>query len=117
LYTFFMKDRIQRINQLTKEELGKIIIKKVDFPKDVLVTITRVETLPDLTQAKVYISCFPEKMTLETLKILNRNLYFLQKSINQILTMKRVPKITFIREREIEKADRIEELLEEIKKR
>ena len=39
-----MSNRIQRVNSLIKDELGKILLREVDFPKDVLVTITGVET-------------------------------------------------------------------------
>ena len=47
-----MAERIPRVNQLIQEELGKILHREIEFPEDVLVTITRVEASPNLIQAK-----------------------------------------------------------------
>jgi len=41
-------ERIQQVNQLIKEELGQIILREGGFSKNVLVTITRVETTRNL---------------------------------------------------------------------
>ena len=43
-----MSQRILKVNQLIKKELSQIILKEAEFPKEVLVTLTRVETLPNL---------------------------------------------------------------------
>lgn len=110
-----MSKRIQRINQLLKEELGQILLKEVDFPKDTLVTITRVEASSDLKQAKVYTSCIPEKEGVKIFQILNKKAFIIQQKINKLLSMKIVPKIKFVEEKETKEAARIEELLEKIK--
>ena len=109
--------RIEKINQLIKETLGKIIQKEIDFPKDILVTVTRVETSPDLMQAKIFVSFIPETKNTYHLFILNKNLFFLQKKIGETLQMKIIPKIKFIEEQGTKKAAKIEELLEEIKRK
>ena len=49
-----MSQRIQRINQLIKRELSQILLDEFDWeedgrrPKEILVTLTRVETSADL---------------------------------------------------------------------
>jgi ribosome-binding factor A len=111
-----MPKRIPRVNQLIKKELGQIILKEFDFPKDVLVTITRVETLSNLKESKVFISIFPENKRGEILNSLNQKIYFLQKRINQKLKMKPLPRLKFLEEKKAKEAARIEELLEELKK-
>lgn len=108
--------RIERINRLIKEELGKIIRKEVDFPKNILVTVTRVETSQNLMQAKIFVSFIPETQNTYHLSILNKNLSFLQRKIGEKLQTKIIPKIKFIEERGTKEAAKIEELLEEIKK-
>lgn len=111
-----MGKRIPRVNQLIKKELGWIILKEIDFPKDVLVTITRVETLPDLKESKIFISVFPENKKDEIIELLTRKIYFLQQKINQRLKMKFLPRLIFLPEKKTVEAGKIEEILEKLKK-
>lgn len=108
--------RVQRVNELIKREVGKIIFEEIEFPEETLVTVTRVETSPDLRGAKIYISVLPETKIKRILEILNKCTYIIQKKINNLLRMKSVPKIEFRTEEKIREAAKIEELLEEIKK-
>jgi ribosome-binding factor A len=111
-----MRERIQRLNELIRREISKILLKEGDFPSGVLVTVTRVETSTDLIQAKVWISLFPEIKGKEVFTILNQKLYGIQQKINKKLKMRPVPKIIFKEDKQIFKASRVEEILEEIKK-
>lgn len=110
-----MSERIQRVNQLIKKELSQILLREVDFPKDILVTITRVDTSPNLRESKVFISTVPEDKAQRVLKILNQEIYELQQKINRRLKMRPVPRIKFSEERETAEAGRIEEILEKLK--
>jgi len=96
--------------------LGQIILKEIDFPKDVLVTITRVETMSNLKESKVFISIFPENKREEILNFINRKIYFLQQKINQRLKMKPLPKLFFLLEKKTAEAGEIEKILEKLKK-
>jgi len=110
-----MSKRISRLNELIKEEIGKILLKEGNFPKGVLVTITRVETLADLSEAKVWVSVFPGDKGGKIIENLNKRIYFLQQKINKTLKIKFVPKIRFLIETKTKEAARVEELLEKIK--
>lgn len=110
-----MSKRVQRINQLIKKELSQILLKEVDFPKDILVTVTRVETSVDLGSAKVYISAMPEGKASRVIQILNQLIYYLQQRLNKRLEMRPIPRIHFVEEKETKEAGRIEELLEAVK--
>lgn len=110
-----MSQRIKRINELIKRELGKILLKEKNFYPDTLVTITRVETSTDLRQAKVYISCFPAENSQKILNRLKKSIYSLQQKINKLLKLKFVPKISFLEETKTKEAGEIEEILEKIK--
>jgi len=105
--------RIQRVNQLIMEELSQIILKELDFPQGTLVTVTRVDTSPDLNRAGVYIGTVPSSP--QVFRILNKNIYFLQKLLDKRLKMRKIPRIEFIEEKETARAARIEELLGKIK--
>ena len=107
-------ERVQRVNQLIKKELSQIILKEVNFPPDVLVTVTRMESSRNLIQAKVYISVMPENETANVLQILDNLIYDLQQQLNKRLKMRPIPRIIFMKEEKTQEAGRVEELLEKI---
>jgi len=109
--------RIPQVNQLIKKELGQFILREVDFPPDVLVTVTRVDTSSNLAESKIYISTMPEDRGKEVLKILEKIIYELQQKINKRLKMRPIPKIRFVEEKETKEAGKIEEILESLKKK
>lgn len=111
-----MSKRVNKINELIKKELGKIIFKEIEISKENLTTITRVQTTPNLTEAFVYISVIGENEK-QIFNILQKNIYFLQKKLNKKLNMRPVPKIVFKKEQETENAEKIEKILEKIKKK
>jgi ribosome-binding factor A len=111
-----MERRIEKINSLIKEEISKIIRKEIDLPENTLVTITRVETNRDLTECKVFFSCYPESKFDEVLKILEKEIYYIQGRLNKKLFLKRVPMIRFKKEKKIVEAAKIEEILEKLKR-
>ncbi len=111
-----MSIRIQEINSLIKKELNKIILKEFDFPRSVLVTIIKVDTVIDLSKTNVYVSVIPSYKKDKILIVLSNNIYKIQQKLNKRLRMRIVPKIVFNKETGTEKASRIEKLLEKIKK-
>lgn len=112
-----MSNRIPRLNEVLKRELCQIFLKEIEFPDNVLVTITRVETLPNLSEAEVYISAMPESKRKRVLQILNSQIYKIQQIVNHKLRIRRTPKIRFCEEEEVYQAAKIEEILEKIKKK
>lgn len=107
-------ERIPQVNKLIKKELGQIILREGDFSKNVLVTITRVETTRNLIDAKVYVSALPENQSQRILETLNRRIFDIQQLLNKRLRMRPIPKIIFIEEKATREAGRIEELLGKI---
>ncbi len=112
-----MSNRILQVNELIQKELGQIILREIEFPKNTLVTITRVETSPDLSQTKVYISCLPENQGDRILQILKRQGYYIQHKLNKRLETKIIPRIKFVKELKTIQAGRIEQILDKIKKK
>ena len=110
-----MSNRIQRLNALIKMEMSQILLKELDFPNDVLITITRVETFANLSEAKIYVSAMPEDQIDKVFKILDRTIYDIQQKLNKRLKMRPVPRIKFEKEEMTREASRIEDLLEKLK--
>ncbi|TSC75377.1 MAG: ribosome-binding factor A [Parcubacteria group bacterium Gr01-1014_30] len=111
-----MNDRIKKVNALIKQEVAQLLLKEAEFPGGVLATVTRVDTSPNLIQSKVYVSFLPEGKEKEALGVLQKQVYFLQQKLNRRLKMRPTPKIIFVLEKEAEKAGKVEELLETLKK-
>jgi ribosome-binding factor A len=106
-----MTQRILKVNELIKQEVGKLFLTEMNFPADVLVTVIEVETSKDLRYADVFISVFPFKKADEIIEALKEQVYFLQKIINKKLSMKPLPRIRFVIDEGGERMGRIEELL------
>lgn len=121
-----MSKRIPKVNTLIKRELSQLLLKEIEFPQNVLVTITRVETSPNLIESKVWVSVMftphqnfgvgPEEKIERILQILNKNIYFLQQKLNKRLKMRPLPRIKFLKEKKTKEAGQVEEILERLKK-
>lgn len=110
-----MNKRLSQVNELIKRELSQILLRELDFPEKVLVTITDVKTSSNLSQVRVWISAIPESHSEKVLRILNKQIYFIQQVLNKRLNMRPVPKIVFAREKQFSEAARIEQVLDKMK--
>jgi ribosome-binding factor A len=112
-----MSHRILRLNELIQQELNRIILREIEFPTNILVTLTRVEVASDLSEAKVYISCLPDSWCLKAIKILKTDIFDIQQQLNHRLNIRMVPRIRFVEEKQTREAGRVEELLEKIRRK
>lgn len=113
--------RGKKVNSLLEHELSKIILRDFAFSSDALVTLTRVDVTANLIEAKAYVSVFFARKMLgegeseakadRIVKMFNNNIFDIQQKINKTLKMRPVPKIIFVKETEISKAAKIEEIL------
>ena len=110
-----MTERIPQVNELLQQELGTILLREFDVPENTLVTLTRVDTAPNLQQAKIYISVMPEEQAKEVLKLLKKEVYEMQQLLNKRLNMRPVPRIEWVLETKTIEAQEIEEILDKIK--
>ena len=108
-------NRIDKVNSLLEHEIGKILLRDFAFSPEVLVTLTRVVCSGNLIEAKVHISVYPEDEADEIVRILNKGIYDVQYKINRALRQRPIPKLRFVKDKEISKAGRVEELLAQVK--
>lgn len=106
-----MSRRIERVNQLLKEEVGKIIHRDLDLEEDVLVTVSNVDVSRTLEHAKVSISVLPLQNGKKVLDRLNKFIYSIQQELNKKLALRSMPKIFFVLDESEAKAKKIEEIL------
>ncbi len=104
---------MRRVNEVIREVLGAAIAKEVKDPRVGFVTVTAVDTSPDLRSARVYVSVLGDEAERErTLDGLRSSHGFLQGRIAEEVRMKRTPTLTFHYDDSIERGDRITRLMD-----
>ncbi len=107
-------DRMRRVNEALREVLSARISRGLKDPRIGFVTVTAVETSPDLTQARVYVSVLgSDEERDDTLEGLTSAHGLLQKCVGTELRLKRTPTLEFVRDEALEHGMRISELLDE----
>lgn len=110
-----MSKRIEKVNQLIKEILSKIILEELSLKNNVLVTILKVDTSRDLRYATSFLSVYPTTDKDYVLKTLRKESKKIHKVLHSKLFMKVLPKVRFVTDEKQEKIAEIEEILEKIK--
>ena len=110
-----MSERMPKVNELIRQELGKIINEEMEFPAGVLVTITEVKTSSDLKYAKVLVSVMPLVEADQAIRRLNNYGRHLQQALNDKVTFRFVPKLSFVFDDSEERAADIDQLLDNLK--
>ena len=106
--------RMRRVNEAVREVLSARIAEGLNDPRIGFVTVTSVETSPDLRHARVYVSVLgSESERSQTLDGLESAHGLLQQSIAGELRMKRTPTLQFVFDESIDRGMRITELLED----
>jgi ribosome-binding factor A len=105
---------MRRVNESIREILGDAIAAELKDPRVGFVTITEVDTSPDLRTARVYVSVLGSEADRErTLEGLRSSHGFLQSRIADSTHMKRTPTLTFEYDESTERGARISRLLDE----
>ncbi|MGN6257772.1 MAG: 30S ribosome-binding factor RbfA [Solirubrobacterales bacterium] len=105
--------RMRRINEVLREVVGAAVAGDLNDPRIGFVTVTSVETSPDLRTAKVFVSVLgDEEEREETLSGLRAAHGVIQSRIAAETRMKRTPTLTFHYDDTVERGVRISELLE-----
>ncbi|MFQ5828766.1 MAG: 30S ribosome-binding factor RbfA [Candidatus Methylomirabilia bacterium] len=108
--------RIDRVNQLIKEEISGLLQRELKDPRLGFVTITDVEVSKDLRTAKVYVSVLgPEEQWRSTLAALESAKGFIRNWLRQHLTLRFTPMLSFRADRSLAHAANIQQLLAELK--
>ena len=89
-------NRIGRINEEIQKELASLL-RSVKDPRvqDTMISITHVETTPDLRYAKVYVSFLQEERAKEDLKGLKSAGGYLRRELGRALQLRYTPELTW----------------------
>ena len=109
-----MADRMRRVNEAVREVVSARIAEGLRDPRIGFVTVTAVETSPDLRHARVYVSVLgSEEERAATLEGLESAHGVLQQAVAGELRMKRTPTLQFVFDESIDRGMRITELLDD----
>ncbi|RMF84607.1 MAG: 30S ribosome-binding factor RbfA [Nitrospinota bacterium] len=104
--------RADRVGELILEEISAMLIREIKDPRIGFVTLTRVEVSDDLRYAKVYASIMGDEHTeQQTLQGLQSATRFIQRELGKRLRLRRIPKLTFQRDKSLEYGAYINQML------
>lgn len=92
-----MTRRTERIQELIREELSELIMRELRDPRlDGLISLTRVEVSPDLSNARIFVSVMSETTSpQDVVKALQAASGYLHKELVHRLEMRKVPFLNF----------------------
>ena len=109
-----MSERMRRVNESVRQVLAESLPELKD-PRIGLVTVTGVDTTPDLRHATVFVSVLGSiKKRSATLRGLEAAHGLLQSRLARELRLKRTPQLTFEYDPSVERGVRMSQLIDEL---
>jgi ribosome-binding factor A len=106
--------RMRRVNEAVRQVLSEAVVELKD-PRIGFVTVTGVETSPDLRNARVYVSVLGSERKREaTLAGLGAAHGVLQARIASELRLKRTPQLAFEYDPTVDRGLRVSQLIDEL---
>ncbi len=110
-----MTARTDRIDQLLRQEIGSILAKDVQDPRIGFVTVTDVETAPDLSVARVWVSVIGQPAERDvTMKALQRAMPFVRHELGGRIRLRRIPELQVRLDDTVQRGTRVLRLLAEL---
>lgn len=108
-------NRMERVNEEFKRELGKIIDQDLKNPNITgLISVTKVKVSPDLKTARVYISILNSKSKKNTLQALKNAVGYIKSELAKRIVLRYTPDIIFELDESMEYGAKIDNILKEI---
>ena len=108
--------RVEKVQELMKQEISQIILRELKDPRIGFVTVTSVECTGDLREAKVYVSLMGNEAQVKACwSGLNSSLGFIRREIGKRIRLRVTPEISFALDKSLDYSAHIQELLLKIK--
>jgi len=104
-------NRIGRINEEIQREMCTLIRSVKDPRVSGMISVTSVNTTPDLKFCKVYISVLDKSDVEQVLKGLKSASGYLRRELGRALNLRNTPELTFVRDDSIDQGAHILEML------
>jgi ribosome-binding factor A len=110
-----MSQRTERIDELLRQEIGQALERELADPGIGFVTVTDVETSPDLAHARVWVSVIGTgEQRKETLAALRRAMPYVRHGLNSKIRLRRIPELEVRLDESIERGTRVLHLINEL---
>ena len=91
-----MPDRTAQVATVIRAEVQQVLSRGINDPRvRGLISVTRVEVTPDLSEARVYVSILPAEHSELSMHGLRSAAGHIQREIAPAITMKRMPRLSF----------------------
>ena len=108
--------RIEKLQELIKQEMGKMLLTDIKDPRIGFVTVTEVEMTGDLREAKIYVSIMGnDEQVKSSLEGLNSALGFIRREIGKRIKIRFTPEISFALDKSLDYSEHIQKLLLKVK--
>ncbi len=108
--------RPSRVGEQIREDLTELLARQVHDPGIGFLTITRVQVTSDLQSARVYYTTLGDAQARkQTGRALGRATPFLRRQLGSRLRLRRIPELQFFYDENIERLDRVERILHDLK--
>jgi len=108
--------RLDRVNQLVREEVSHLLQRELKDPRLGFVTVTEVAVSKDLRSARVYVSVLgSEEQWKASLAALHSARGFMRNWLAPRLRLRAVPDLTFLPDRSMAHAAHIQTVLERLR--
>ena len=104
-------NRIGRINEEIQREMSSLIRTVKDPRVSGLISVTAVDTTPDLKFCKIYISVLDKSDVNQVLKGLKSASGYLRRELGRTLNLRNTPELTFVRDDSIDQGAHILDML------
>ena len=104
-------NRIGRINEEIQREMSSLIRTVKDPRVSGMISVTAVDTTPDLKFCKLYISVLDKSDVTQVLKGLKSASGYLRRELGRSLNLRNTPELTFVRDDSIDQGAHILDML------
>ena len=111
-----MSRRTERLNEVFKREISKLLERDVNDPRlSNIISVTRVETSPDLRNAKVFVSVLGEESSkLEVIEGFNTASNYLRRKLSASIRLRIIPHLSFYYDDSIEQGAKVLKVLDQV---
>lgn len=109
--------RIEKLQELIKQEVGKMLLYDIKDPRIGFVTVTEVEMTGDLREAKIFVSIMGnDEQIKNSMEGLQSALGFIRREIGKRIRLRFTPEISFAPDKSLDYSEHIQKLLLKIEK-
>ena len=110
-----MSTRTEKLSDLIKAEVSRLLLREVRDPRIGFVTITEATVSPDLRNVRIFASVLGDERTREaSIQALNSAAGFIRRALFKNLRLRHSPTVSFRLDDSLDRGDRIERVLRTI---